>query len=121
MKENKEAFAIILVLIILIGLAYKPLKNSSATKNENRSGTSVFGNFTRTNYSSSKNTTEENIKDVEEEIERLEKNIQKNIDKQKRSPYYDKVRMSQISGVRGGDPSREYFTLSTSLKNNETV
>jgi len=121
-KENKEAFGIVLILLILIGLAYKPFKDSKSGKS-NSSGFSVFG--TNKNSSDTPNTSEnktsENIKDVQEEIERLEKNIQKNIELQKRSPFYDKVRMSQISGVHGVDPSKEYFTLSTNFKNNEMV
>ena len=38
-----------------------------------------------------------------------------------RSPYYGKVNMSRITGLKDSNPDREYLSLSTKLSTNETV
>ncbi len=116
----KEPFIILLVLFVLIGLAYGPLKKS----NLNRGGannTSVIGTASEnSSYPSNKNVAEE-IKNAEEEIKRLEENLNKKTEESKRSPYYGKITMSGIAGLYGNDPNQEYISLFTNFEKNESV
>ncbi len=122
MKDNP--LPILIILIIIMGLAYSPLKNSRSGTgsggNQGGSPSSIQTNDPKLGYSPNKEVAE-NIKDVEDDLQRLEQNIQKQIAENKRSPYYNKIRMSGVSGVYGDDPSKEYITLSTNFDKGETV
>jgi hypothetical protein len=109
MKDAKEPFIILLVLFVLVGLAYGPAKKARLNSGSDSNSSSSIGTSGSPNKSS------------EEDIKRLEENLNKEIGKEKHSPYYDKIRMSSISGLHGTDPSKEYVILSTNLKKNETV
>lgn len=115
---------VLIILIIILGLAYSPMKNSrnqnTATKKQATAPSSIQPKNSSLGYSPNKEVAE-NIKEVEDEIKRLERNISKQINESRRSPYYNKIKMSRVSGVRGTDPSKEYITLSTNLKDGETV
>lgn len=84
--DNKEPFIILLVLFILVGLAYGPMKKGSLNRTNNPRNTSVS------------KTTDNN-----------------------HSPYYGKIRMSNISGLNQDDPNQEYINLSIYLDEKETV
>lgn len=127
-KGIKEPLIIVLVLFILIGFAYSPLKKARLSKSESTSTSSIGkssdpaensrGNI---GYTSNK-VVAEDIKEAEKAIEKLEKSLGQTLEKRKRSPYYSKVRMSSnISGLRQNNPSKEYVTLSTSLEKTETI
>lgn len=131
MKENKEPIIILLVLFVIIGLAYSPFKDSIKNRQSNdpktTTSSSVGKKETPTpaptpNLGSSPNKViAKDIKEIEKDLKDLSKDAQKEIATLKRSPYYNKVRMSNIYGLKGKDPSREYITLTTSLKETETV
>lgn len=129
----KEPILIILSLFILIGFAYGPLKNSSLNKKSELNGASSLGAPTE-NISNSTNKTylanqsystnqdiAKEIKKTEKELEKIEKEINKEIEESKRSPYYGKIRMSSVSGLHSESPDRQYISLYTSLKENETL
>ncbi|MFH0804497.1 MAG: hypothetical protein V1896_02760 [Candidatus Zambryskibacteria bacterium] len=121
MKDIKEPALIILVLFILIGLAYSPLKKANLNKSSNANPSSSIGTTPKNLGSSPNKSVAENIKKAESDLKKLEGNLSKKIDESNRSPYYGKIRMSNISGRNQPDPNREYFSLSTSLKKEETV
>jgi hypothetical protein len=119
-KDNKELILILLILFVVFGFTYSPLKKASLNRNIGDTSSSV-GASNENSGSSQNKTVEENIKSTEKNIKKLEENLSKEIENSKHSPYYDKIRMSNISGLNQADPSREYLTLSTSLGKNETV
>ncbi|KKQ78028.1 MAG: hypothetical protein A3A96_02985 [Candidatus Zambryskibacteria bacterium RIFCSPLOWO2_01_FULL_39_39] len=119
--DTKEPFLILLVLFILVGLAYSPFKEANQNKNSNGNPSSSVGVTSGNLGNSSNKEIAENIRDAEENIKRLEENLNKKIDEKNRSPYYGKIRMSNISGLYGDDPSQEYTYLSTNLSKNETI
>ncbi len=131
MGENKEAILIIVILFILFGLAYGPIKNSSLQKSSgtNNSKTSSKDSVISTGETStdsksstiSKEDIVDTIKETESEIEKINKDLQKQIEENRRSPYYNKIRMSNISNRNNSDPNKEYIRLSTSLKEGEGV
>lgn len=84
---------ILLVLFILMGLAYGPVKNR------------------QTQTSTSTNTNSQ-IANGNEQQSSADKNL---------SPYHDKIRMSGISGLHQDDPNQEYITFFTNLKKDEEV
>jgi hypothetical protein len=129
--EDKTPIFIIIVLVIVVGLAYGPIKNSSSereggsTKTTSTQGSSSVG---QSNTNSATNLGETSnkviageIKKIERDLKRLEQNIARQTIPVDRSPYYGKIRMSNITGVRQSDPSKEYLTLSTNLKITETI
>lgn len=126
----KEPLLIALVLFILVGLAYSPLKKASLNKKSDSTNTSSIGKSSNPSkessvgnigYTSNKIVAED-IKEAEKAIEKLEKSLSQTQETRKRSPYYNKVRMSSnISGLRQNDPNKEYVTLSTSLEKTETI
>src|SRR3989344_7277116 len=121
--DTKGTIGLIIGVFILIGLAYSPLKkNFDNNKKEAsaNSGRSSISTSKEENYSSNKDTAKE-IEEAEKRIEKLEKEVEKKIEESKRSPYYDKIKTSRISGLGNKDPSREYITISTSLKAGEKV
>jgi hypothetical protein len=122
MKENKEPILILLILFVLLGLAYKPLQNSKGNRafnlQPNSSAISTDGGSS--GYSQNKDTAE-TIKETEKNIKKLEADLAKKTEEGRRSPYYGKIRMSNISGIYSTDPSEQYISLYTSLSNTETV
>lgn len=115
MKDYKEPLLIILVIFVIMGLTYKP----EDSKNNSKSINSRV-NEENSQISSSANLSKE-IKNIEQETKTLQKELGKRIEESKRSPYYDKIKMSRISGLGNSDPSKEYLSLTTSLKENEMV
>ncbi len=115
MKDVKEPVVILIVLFILMGFAYGPLKK--AKENGSSQNASSIGTKTVTDNKD----VAENIKDIKEGVKDLGEDLTQMIEESKRSPYYDKIRMSNISGLQGNDPGREYMTLSTNLKKGESV
>ena len=120
--EDKSPILIILVLFILLGLAYGPFQVSkgAVTKRSN-TDTSIVNETSSSLGTSPNKKVAEQIKDAEEEIKKLEKNLAEQTLASKRSPYYGKVVMSQISRVNTEDPSSEYISLSTYLEDNQTI
>jgi hypothetical protein len=122
MKDNKEIILILLGLFILFGLVYSPLKNASPNKSSGSStkNASAIGTNNNLGYSSNKSVAE-GIKNAEKDIKKMAENMNKAVNAEVRSPYYDKIRMSSISGLHGTDPNKEYLTLYTNLKKDETI
>lgn len=127
MDDIKEPLIILLVLFIIIGFAYDPLKKANLNKSSSVGQTSssigtASQNPTSQNsgYSSNK-STEESINGAAQDIKILQENITKEIEASKRSPYYGKIRMSSISGLYQNDPNKEYLTLYTNIGKNETI
>lgn len=121
--EDKSPILILIVLFVLVGLAYGPLRNPNkeARNNNPQTTSSTVGNTdSNLGYSSNKEVAE-GIKNAEADVKRLEENVAKTIEESKRSPFYNKVRMSQISGVYTNDPNQEYIFLSTNIEKNQTV
>lgn len=125
---SKEPFLILLVLFVLIGLAYGPLKNASLNKKNGGNtintpssiGTSAGTNNQNLGVSSNKEIAGE-IKNVSADVKTLEKNLNEEMEKSKQSPYYGKIRMSSISGLYQNDPSKEYIYIYTNLKESEIL
>jgi hypothetical protein len=115
----KEPLVILLVLFILVGLAYSPLKKASLNNSAN--SPSSIGTADQNLGSSSNKNVAENIKSTEEDIKKLQDTLNKETDKSKQSPYYGKIRMSGISGLYQDDPNREYIYLYTNLDKTETI
>lgn len=134
MKDTKEPLIILLVLFVIIGLAYSPLKkaaqNRSSSASSSSKNISAIGTKTSTTGSSSNSSEFEyspnkevagEIKEAEKDIKKLQENTTESESGVNRSPYYDKIRMSRVSGLNNSDPSKEYITLSTNLKTTEVV
>jgi len=121
MKDIKEPLLILLVLFVLVGLAFNPIKNAGLNKSSSTGNTTSSIGATNNLGSSSNKSVAEEIKNAEADIKRLEKNLNKKIEEGNRSPYYDKIRMSNISGLRQIDPNREYISLFTNLDKTETI
>ena len=120
MGDTKEPILILLILFVLLGLAYGPLKKADLNGGNNSKNTSSIGVDGGLEYSTNKNVAEE-IKKTEEEIKKLEEELSKKTDENRRSPYYGKIIMSGISGLYNDDPNQEYIYLYTNLKKNETI
>ncbi len=124
MKDNKEIILIIIGLLIVFGLAFEPLKEASKKK-EGQSSTSSSRSSTisETNGGKSSNTSSisKTVKGINETIDDLGKAVQKQKEESLRSPFYDKIKMSNISNRNNADPSREYIRISTDLASGEEV
>ncbi len=118
----KEPVLVIIILIVIFGFAYKPMQNSASRKSAGTGGpaASTIGDKNPLEPLSNKEITEQ-IKKIEKEINKFGKDFGKGVSEAVRSPYYGKIDMSNISGVRRNDPSKEYFTLNTKLAKNETL
>jgi hypothetical protein len=118
----KEPIIILIVLFILIGLAYGPIKNGSLNLKTNANNTSSsIGTASQNSKPSTNKNTEESIKSAEENIKNIEENVNQAAEESKRSPYYGKIRTSGISGLYSNNPDRQYIYLSTNLDKNETI
>lgn len=121
MDKTKEPLFILLILFVLFGLAFSPIKKATLSK-KSVAGTPSAISATNQNLGSSPNKiVAENIKKAESELEKLQNNLNKEIDETKRSPYYSKIRMSGISGLYQSDPNKEYLSLSVNLKKDEVI
>lgn len=126
MKDIKGPLLIFLALFVLVGLAYSPLKKANSNRSTN---TSTGGNSSAIGVTApTANLETSPNKDVAGEIKATEANIKKlqdNLDKQtelgKRSPYYGKIKMSNISGLNQNNPDREYISFSVYIKKEETI
>ncbi len=123
MKSDKSTWIIIIVIFILIGLAYEPLKNQSANLNKQNSPDPNYSSTItdEDNYNNSNVETSSDIKEIERNIARLEKEVEKKKEESIKSPYSDKVTMSYINNLNDPSPDREYITLYTNLEKNEKV
>lgn len=122
--KDKEPFIIILVLFILLGLAYTPIKKAGMSSVISRINDTPppTGTIASPNSGSSINkSTEGNIQKLAVDVRNLEQNVDKLLDQSKRSPYYGKIRMSSISGIRSTNPNQQYLTLSTNIQKTQTV
>ncbi|PIR40229.1 MAG: hypothetical protein COV33_00855 [Candidatus Zambryskibacteria bacterium CG10_big_fil_rev_8_21_14_0_10_34_34] len=120
----KEPILIVLVLFVVVGLAYSPLKNAKSNRvntNDPAKTSSSVGETNGNLGNSSNKEIAENIKEAKKEIEKLEKSLNEEIAKSKRSPYYGKINMSNISGLRQTNPDKEYISLSTNIDKNEAI
>jgi hypothetical protein len=123
MKDFKEPILILVGLFILLGFAYSPLKKIQSEPKVKGDSISSIGSENVIN-SSNQNTEispEQNLKNAEKSLQKLQKDVNNKITESKRSPYYNKIRMSNISGLGDVNPDREYLSLSTNLKVNEKV
>ena len=118
----KELVLILIGLFALVGLSYGHLKEADSNDRlgSARSSSAIGGAAADSENLSNKEIADE-IKKTEKTIKKLESNVEKTIQVNDRSPYYGKINLSGISGLKQNDPSKEYFTLSTKLKKNETV
>ncbi len=117
MKKDDSPIFILIILFVIAGFAYGPVnKNltSSSSSNTNALWPST------SSYTSNKDVSA-SIKEAEDKIERLEKDLSKQSEERKRSPYYGKVSMSGISGLYSNEPDQEYISLYTSLDKGETI
>lgn len=122
MKDVKDPILILLVLFILIGLAYVPLKKANLNKVSDTGTTSSSVGTANDDlgYSSNKKTAEE-IKIAEESVKKLEENARKEAEKSRQSPYYGKLTMYNIAGLYSNDPSQQYISIYTNLNKEETL
>lgn len=122
----KEPLLIILGMFLILGFAYEPLmRESRKTANGTARGDSSIGAEktnvnANLNYTSARETAEA-IKKAEREAKSLQQYVDEAAQKMRRSPYYNKVRLSNISGINQTDPNREYITLYTSLNKDESL
>lgn len=122
MKRNRGEISPVLVLIglfIVIGLAYGNAKSNGGTFFSPQ-GPSAIQNGSKGTQTSNQQISSQ-IKTAEKDIQNLNKEVQKQAEEAKRSPYYEKVRLSNLAGRNSLDPSKQYFSLSTSLKTGETI
>ncbi len=119
--KDKEPIVILLVLFVLLGLAYGPYKQN-AIKNESNSSIGSPNQYDQSSLGYTPNkTAAENIKEVEQQIKKLEQNIAKNNSSSNTSPYNDLVTMSMVNNLNNSDPGHEYIRLSTYLQKNQTI
>lgn len=114
---TKEPFIILLVIFVLVGLAYGPSKKYSG---QNEPSYSTIGPTQNLNTSGNKNLAEE-IKKTEKTLAQTSEELKEAARESRRSPYYEKVRLSNIYSLGDSDPSREYISLSVYLDQNETL
>lgn len=114
MKEN-EPLIILIVVIVIAGFIYGPIKNKSLSKPEQ--ATAPTRNL---EYSNNKDVLDK-IKETEKDINDIKEKIDDEISKSKRSPYYGKVYLSNISNLNDPEPNREYMKLSTNLDDKEIL
>lgn len=117
MKKGNNIWLIFIVIFILAGLAFDPLKQNASKLG--RSGGSQFGSSI-SNPNNDK-SPEEDIKSAEAEVVRLQKELEKRQEESTRSPYYQKIGVDFINGLNDPDPDQEFITLYTYLEKGETV
>jgi len=121
----KEPIVVVLALLVLVGLAYSPLKKANLNKSSSTNTSSSVGTATRaTNQNLGSSPNKEvaaEIKATEATIKKLEESLSKKTKEARLSPYSTKISMSGISGRKQTDPNREYMTITTRLGTKETV
>lgn len=121
--KDKSPILILFVLFVLVGLAYGPYKRNVQNSTSSSSQSSIANQNTydgSLGYTPNKYTSED-LKEVEEQIKNLEKNLDEQKGLGKASPYADLVSLSYITNLNNPDPSREYIRLSTYLKKDQTL
>jgi len=118
--QMKEPFLILLIIFVLLGLAYGPIKENSSNNTGNISGSSSVGKTSSSDSASNKELSED-IQDTKEEIKKIEENLNKKAEESKRSPFYNKISLSSIYGLYGDDPNQEYISIYTDLDKNESI
>lgn len=111
---------ILIGLFLILGLAYAPLKENTGTQGQrNNTGSSAVSN----GYYDSNNNQEvsQGIINVEREIKNLGRDIEASVEKSKKSPFYEKVSISNLVGSYSDDPNQQYFYLYTNLDSNEKL
>lgn len=123
-KNNKDGIVIILVLFIIVGLAWDPARKemrSNSTSNEVFGDSSVGNNESESGQGITEEEVLSQIKESEQTVNQIQKDIEKQNLEKTRSIYYGKVTISRPAYLNDPDPSREYMTLSTSLDRGEKV
>jgi hypothetical protein len=116
MKDNKDAIFFFLLAVIVIGLAWGPVKDS------NKISTGKANEVVLTDTTIEQNiSAEQQLQDINRNVEQLRRNVQAETDKRTLSPYYGKVTTSGITSVNSDNPNEEYITLYTNLDSNEKV
>lgn len=124
MKDNKEGVLILLGLVIIFGLAFEPLKEASQRNKSSRSERDEGGFFSSIGESDEVKSNSEptkTVKEIEKEIKEVSESLKEQQEKSRRSPYYNKIRLSSIYGLGSPDPSQEYVRLSVYLEKNEQI
>lgn len=119
--DSKGTIFLILGVFILIGLSFQPLKeNLEKQRSMNNFDTRETSIGNSTTYSQNQDVGDQ-VKEAEQRIKNLEKELEKKVEESKRSPYYNKVDASWISGLGSDDPNREFISLYTYLNDGEKV
>ncbi len=119
--DSKGTIFLILGVFILIGLSFQPLKeNLEKQRSMNNFDTRETSIGNSTTYSQNQDVGDQ-VKEAEQRIKNLEKELEKKAEEGKRSPYYNKVDASWISGLGSNDPNREFISLYTYLNDGEKV
>lgn len=119
--DSKGTIFLILGVFILIGLSFQPLKeNLEKQRSMNNFDTRETSIGNSTTYSQNQDVGDQ-VKEAEQRIKNLEKELEKKVEESKRSPYYNKVDASWISGLGSNDPNREFISLYTYLNDGEKV
>lgn len=105
---------ILLILFVILGLAYAPLKDVKNNPSQNNTGSSAINQNANQEVS-------RDVKDIEREVKKLAESVEENIENRNRSPFYEKVYMSDLIGQSSPDPNNQYFYLYTNLKPEESV
>jgi len=116
--DDKSPIAIVLILFIILGLAYSPLKRASENRKAKQTASdAAIGQNQGTSYSSNQ-PAEDAIIAAEEEA----KSLQRRVDALPgNSPFAGKIHLASISGMDDPDPSNQFIVLTPRLKANETV
>ncbi len=127
----KEPTFILLGIIIILGLAWDPIKKGALQGPIfTNSGTSSFDYYpnSTTNEKTTTETKPVSEKQVSQQIantaytaEQLQKKLEEEEAKKRRSPLYGKIRLSHISYLNNPDPSNEYITLYTNINQEEKI
>lgn len=139
MKDNPVF--ILIVLFILVGLAWEPIKQGALLDKQANQGTSTqqtssYSNNnqnyypdSQTNYQNTPSQPEpKSEREISSDIERakqnvkeLERKLAEEEAKKKRSPYYGKVSFSYVANLNSSDPSSEYISLYLNLTDKEKI
>lgn len=115
--KDKEPLIILLVIFVILGLAWEPLKNS----NFNNSTSTPSGNTTTQNntynYPSDNNSNSSNNYNYPND----NSNVQTIQADSTHSKYYNKITLTYVAGVYDPDPSKQYISLLAYLDQGEKV
>lgn len=117
MKKENSTWIIFIVIFILVGLAFDPLKKGAS--NINKSSGSKFDSSISSSPQNEPNV--DDIKSAQAEIKRLEDELAIKQEDAIKSPYFGKVEMTYIDSLNDPNPDREYITLYTNLDEKEKI